>query len=73
MILSVWPIVGAVSQLSVAVALPWPVGVVSAVQATVTSAGQEIIGAWVSTTVIACVHVAVAPQLSVAVHVRTNE
>jgi hypothetical protein len=34
--------------------------------------GQLIVGAWVSTTVIVCVHVAVAPQLSVAVQVRTK-
>jgi hypothetical protein len=61
------------SQLSVAVALPVLAGSVIAVHSIVTLPGHVIVGACVSITVIVCVHVAVAPQLSVAVHVRTNE
>ncbi len=67
MILSVWLIVGVASQRSVAVALPWPVGLVSAVQATVTLAGQVIVGGALSCTVIVCVQITPATLL---VHVR---
>ena len=43
-------------QLSVAVAVPVPAGVLSSSQSIVTAAGQVITGAVISCTVIICVH-----------------
>ena len=67
---SLWLIVGWGSQLSVAVALPVALGSVEALQSTVVSAGQVILGAVVSTTLMVCAQLAVMPQASVAVQVR---
>src|SRR6266516_3091359 len=63
-------IVGLGSQLSVAVALPVALGSVEALQSTVVSAGQVMLGAVVSTTLMVCAQLAVLPQVSVAVQVR---
>ena len=57
-------------QSSVAVAVPVLAGSVEAVQSIVVLAGQLIVGACVSVTVIVCVQVLELPQLSVAVQVR---
>src|SRR5665648_681463 len=58
------------AQLSVAVAVPVPDGVLSSSQLTVTSAGQVITGAVLSSIVIICVNTSlVLPQPSVTVHV----
>jgi hypothetical protein len=62
--------VGLGSQLSIAVALPVALGSVEALQSTVVSAGQVMLGAVVSTTLMVCLQSAVLPQLSVAVQVR---
>jgi hypothetical protein len=61
--------VGAVSQLSVAVAVPVLSGSVLAVHSIVNDAGQVMTGAWLSSTVIVCVHELLLPQASVALHV----
>jgi hypothetical protein len=59
------------SQLSVAVALPVLAGIVLAVHAIVTFAGQLVnTGGVLSSTVITCTQVLVFPQSSVASHVR---
>ena len=58
---SLWLIVGWGSQLSVAVALPVALGSVEALQSTVVSAGQVILGAVVSTTLMVCAQLAVMP------------
>ena len=57
-------------QSSVAVAVPVLAGSVEAEQSIVVLAGQLIVGACVSVTVIVCVQVLELPQLSVAVQVR---
>ena len=58
------------SQLSVAVTLVGAVG--TALQSTVASTGvAEIVGAFVSFTVIICVLASLLPQSSLAVHVRS--
>jgi hypothetical protein len=67
---SLWLIAGWGSQLSVAVALPVALGSVEALQSTVVSAGQVILGAVVSTTLMVCTQLAVRPQASVADQVR---
>src|SRR5882672_10338519 len=63
-----------VPQLSLAVGLPRTTPVAKQVPAfalTVTSAGQVIVGGWLSRTITRCWHVAVFPLLSVAVQVTT--
>ena len=62
--------VGAVSQLSDAVAVPVLAGNELAEHSIVTFAGQVITGATLSSTTIVCVQVLVLPQSSVAVQVR---
>ena len=62
--------VGAMAQLSVAVADPVLAGNVLAVQATVTFAGQNMAGPDESVNVMTEVQVVELPQSSVAVHVR---
>ena len=57
------------AQLSVAVATPVAADVLSSWQFTVTLAGQVIIGAVTSCTVIVCTHVLELPDTSVAFHV----
>jgi len=63
-------IVGLGSQLSVAVALPVAFGSVEALQSTVWSGGQVMLGAVESTTLMVCVQLTVLPHASVAVQVR---
>ena len=60
---------GAGSQISIAVAKPVISGSVDNVQKAVTSAGQLITGAAVSSTTIVALQVDVLPQSSDAVHV----
>jgi hypothetical protein len=69
-VLSLSVIAGAVSQLSVAVAVPVAVELLSSSQLTVALAGQVITGAVLSVTVMAWSQVALLPQSSVAVQVR---
>ena len=57
------------AQLSVAVAVPVAVDVLSSWQFTVTLAGQVITGAVTSCTVIVCTQVLELPATSVAFHV----
>ena len=57
-------------QLSVAVALPLPVILVSAEHSIVLLPGQVITGTVRSRTIIVWLHVAVFPQASVAFHLR---
>ena len=57
-------------QLSVAVASPLAVALVSAEHSMVTLAGQDITGGVISLTVMIWLHVAVLLQASVALHVR---
>ena len=61
---------GALSQSSVAVAGPVVAAAVDASHSTVTFAGQVIIGAELSMTVMICTSAPALPQLSVAVQVR---
>ena len=63
---------GAGSHISVAVAKPVISGSVDSVQKAVTSAGQVITGAAVSSTTIDTLQVDVLPQSSDAVHVLTS-
>ena len=56
-------------QISVAVAAPVPVGVLSDSQLIVTSAGQVITGLVISCTVIVCTQLLKLPATSVALHV----
>ncbi len=67
---SVKPIFGAVSQLSVAVGLPVPDGNVLALQSTEAFAGQDMVGAVPSITVMVCVQFMLFPLALVAVQVR---
>ena len=60
----------ALLQLSVAVAVPVADGSVDASHETVLSAGQLMVGAEVSRTVMVCVQDELLPLSSVAVHVR---
>ena len=69
-VISVKVMVGEVSQLSVAVAVPVLAGNVLAVHCMVTFEGQVIVGIPVSITSMDCRHVLVLPQPSVADHVR---
>jgi hypothetical protein len=69
---SVYVGVGAVWQLSVAVALPVLPGSVLAVHSIVTLAGHVIAGGVVSSIVMSCAHVLLLPHASVAVHTRVN-
>jgi hypothetical protein len=64
------PTSGVTVQLSLAVAVPVLAGSVLSVQSTVISAGQVMDGGTVSLMVMNCVHCAVLPHESVAVHVR---
>ena len=57
-------------QLSVAVAIPLAVALVSVEHSMVTLAGQDITGGVISLTVIVCMQLAVLLQASVALHVR---
>lgn len=61
--------IGAGSQLSIAVALPVLAGKVLSVHWIVMLAGHAITGATLSSTMMVCVHVLVLPQSSVANHV----
>jgi hypothetical protein len=61
---------GALSQLSVAVALPVAAGALEASHSIVTLAGQVMAGALLSTTLMAWSQLSTLPQLSVAVQVR---
>jgi hypothetical protein len=70
LVLSVKVIVGLVSQMSVAVALPVALGSVEPLQLVLKSGGQKITGGVVSRTVISCAQVRVFPAQSVAFHVR---
>jgi len=63
---------GAGSQISIAVAKPVVSGSVDSVQKAVTSAGQVITGAAVSSITIVALQVDVLPQSSDAVHVLTS-
>src|SRR5437870_5586887 len=67
---SLWLILGLGSQLSIAVALPVALGSVESLQATVVSAGQVMLGAVESTTLMVWAQLVVLPQLTVAVQVR---
>ena len=58
------------AQLSVAVALPVPAGVLSSSQLIVTSAGQVMTGRVTSCTVMVCMHSLKLPGRSVAIQVR---
>jgi len=69
-VLSLWVMVGAGSQLSVAVALPVTLGSVGEFKRTVFFDGQLTTGGRVSITVMVCVKLAVLPQLSLAVQSR---
>jgi hypothetical protein len=69
-VMSVKPMTGFGSQLSVAVAVPVVAGVVGSAQRRLTSGGQVITGGVVSATVIVCVQVAWFPQGSCARYVR---
>src|SRR6185503_9859907 len=57
-------------QSSVAVAIPVSAGRIEALQSTVLSVGQVMLGPWVSVTVMVCTQVLLLFQLSVAVQVR---
>src|SRR5690349_20103299 len=57
-------------HMSLAVAVPVAVGLVSPVHSTVLSSGQVIVGGVVSTILIVCTQVASLSHESVAVHVR---
>ena len=70
MIVLVWEITGLELQLSVAVAIPLAVALVSAEHSMVTLAGHDITGGVISLTVIVCMQLAVLLQASVALHVR---
>src|SRR5436309_485649 len=69
-VLSLWVMVGAGSQLSVAVALPVTLGSVGEFNRTVFFGGHVTIGGRLSFTVIVCLKLAVLPQLSPPVQVR---
>ena len=56
-------------QLSVAVAIPVPAGVLSASQCIVTFGGHIITGLVISCTLIVCIHSLKLPEISVACHV----
>ena len=58
------------AQLSVAVAVPVPAGVLSSSQLIVTSSGQVMTGKVTSCTVMVCMHSLKLPATSVARHVR---
>jgi hypothetical protein len=67
---SLWVMEATPLQSSVAVAVPVLAASVEAVQSIVLLAGQVIVGACVSVTVMVCVQLEALPQLSVAVQIR---